>query len=342
MVKALKIRGGGRLKVGCLFAAVTVLFGVFCMSACGETPSVDLPPVTDETPVPPQTPQEPIEPQEPVVPEQPTEPQEPNEPSTPSEPTTPSEPQEPSTPSEPSEPTEPETPEQPFDVTTAENIAKLETNLARHLDRFALLVDVNATINEVYNIYLKEGSRGIVDTIGTVASVHSSAGSDCLVYGEMTCSNISSDLTFETICEDGIEYIPRAITSKRIYAIAVDRKEEIKYQEVVDIIEKQTFGEDCQTTAEWIGWMGTNGAGSDSHRVVMLKDNKIHHVGYAITNDYTTLTLTEAVKKNFEGKEPSEEIDYDGSYIIWETQTVEIPADALNLKAIKANNQENG
>ncbi|MBO5045297.1 MAG: hypothetical protein J6C93_00325 [Clostridia bacterium] len=309
---------------------------MFCTSACGETPSVDLPPVTDETPVPPQTPQEPIEPQEPVVPEQPTEP------NVPSEPTTPTEPQEPSTPSEPSEPTEPETPEQPFDVTTAENIAKLETNLARHLGKLAQFIDINATVNETYYLYLKEGESGIVDTIGVVASVHSSLGSNCLVYGEITCSNITADLTYQSICEEGIEYIARATTATLIYAMSVSREEESQYQEVVDIIEKQTFGEDCQTAAEWIGWRGTNGTGADTHSVIMLKDNKIHYVRYGITNDYTTLSMLEAVKQNFEGKEPSEELDYDGSYIIADSQEITIPADALNLKAIKANNQQNG
>lgn len=319
-----------------MFAAATVLFGVFCTSACGETPSVDLPPVTD-APVPPQTPQEPIEPQEPVVPEQPTEP------NVPSEPTTPTEPQAPSTPSEPSEPTEPETPEQPFDVTTAENIAKLETNLARHLGELVRLTGMESTINEIFFLYLKEGESGLIDTIGAVMSVTPSlGGGETLLYGEITCSNITSDLTYQSICEQGIEYIARATTATQIYAMNVSREKETQHQEVVDIIEKQTFGEDYQKTTEWTGWRCTTGPGNDTHSVVMLKDNKIHYVRYGITNDYTTLSMLEAVKQNFEGKEPSEELDYDGSYIIADSQEITIPADALNLKAIKANNQQNG
>lgn len=304
---------------------------MFCTSACGETPSVDLPPVTDETPVPPQTPQEPIEPQLPVVPEQPTEP------TTPSEPTTPTEPHEPSTPSEPSEPTEPETPEQPFDVTTAENIAKLETNLARHLGKLAQLVDINATVNETYYLYLKEGESGIVDTIGAVISVAPSLGGETLLYGEITCSNITADLTYQFICEEGIEYIARATTATLIYAMSVSREEESQYQEVVDIIEKQTFGEDCQTTAEWIGWSGVTSVGSDTHIVTMLKNNIITQITYYVTNNYTTLTMLQAVQQNFQNHEPGE-----NTYRIAEQTEITIPADALNLKAIKANNQQNG
>ncbi len=205
------------------------------------------------------------------------------------------------------------------------------------------VIGSGTTLKEVKHIYLtKSENSEIVDTIGAVLVGSVSIDSEYLTIGELTIPT-TTDITYESICKDGLTYDFGSTSHKKIYSFSVSRSQETQYQEAVEIIKKQTFGNDYQSTTEWTGWRCTTGPGSDTHRVVMLKDNKINEIVYWITNDYTTLSMLEAVKQNFEGKEPSEELDYDdGSYVIRETQTVEIPADALNLKAIKANNQQNG